>query len=246
MPENTREIAQSAGKNLTQVVAGQLKRRILEGGLRAGEKLPTEKQLTQEFGVSRTVIREAISGLKQDGLVASRQGSGVFVFDPPQNTETLTFLSQNPRTIANVIEALELRASVEIGAAELAAQRCSPAQEAKIFTCFQKFKECVSKGEISEDADFAFHVAIAEAANNPRFSEFLTLLGRNTIPRSELRKKAGLTTDPEVERQILQEHLALLDAITARDSQAAGAAMRAHLIKGAERYRAIARIAQMS
>ena len=137
MPENTREIAQSAGKNLTQVVAGQLKRRILEGGLRAGEKLPTEKQLTQEFGVSRTVIREAISGLKQDGLVASRQGSGVFVLDPPQNTETLTFLSQNPRTIANVIEALELRASVEIGAAELAAQRCSPAQEAKIFTCFQ-------------------------------------------------------------------------------------------------------------
>lgn len=244
MHTSSKEAAPQKKRNLPQIVTERLKQEILSGALRPGEKLPTEQQLTQQFEVSRTVIREAISGLKQDGLLASRQGSGVFVLEPSQTHETLAFLSRNPATIAAVIEALELRTSVEVGAAELAAQRRSPAQEARILECFKAFRECVSTGANSEDADFAFHQSISEATNNKKFSDFLSLLGRSNIPRSELRKKAGLRIDPTVERQILEEHEEIVEAIANRDPDAAGRAMRNHLFRGVQRYRALARAAQ--
>ncbi|MEP2717101.1 FadR/GntR family transcriptional regulator [Pseudophaeobacter sp.] len=246
MSQSPKRAAQQQGQNLTQFLAGQLKQRILSGDLKPGNKLPTEQQLAQEFEVSRTVVREAISGLKQSGLLTSRQGSGVFVLEPSQTGETLTFLSNNPRTIASVIESLELRTAVEIGAAELAAQRCSPAQEARIFECYSAFKARVEAREPSEKEDYAFHLAVAEASNNKKFVEFLTLLGRDTIPRSELRKKANLRSDPELELRILKEHRDILDAIAGQDSTEAGQAMRRHLEQGADRYRSLARAAQLS
>lgn len=236
--------ARKPRRNLTQEVVEALRQRIRSGELTPGDKLPTEQKLIAEYGVSRTVIREAISALKADGLLSSRQGAGVFVCEPSRQEAALALLSEHPTTIASVIEALELRSAVEIGAAELAAQRCSPAQEAEIFSRFNAFRAKVQAGQRSEEEDFAFHVAIAEATNNRRFVEFLTLLGRNIIPRSELREKAGLPRDPEVEERILQEHRQLMDAISARDPAAAGDAMRQHLVNGAARYRALARRAQ--
>lgn len=246
MQKPTQPTKGKAGRSLTQTVAESLRARIVDGGLRSGDKLPTEAQLTAEFGVSRTVIREAISGLKIDGLVTSRQGAGVFVLDPANSRETIAILSQNPKTIASVIENLELRCAVEIGAAELAAQRCSPAQEAVIYDRFNAFKNKVRAREVSEQEDYDFHVSIAEATNNGRFKDFLSYLGKDTVPRSELRKKANLQVDHETECQILQEHLEILEAIAARNPAEAGAAMRRHLQEGAERYRALARLAQLS
>jgi GntR family transcriptional regulator, transcriptional repressor for pyruvate dehydrogenase complex len=231
-------------QNLTQKVVISLRQRIEGGTLKPGDKLPTEHKLIEEFGVSRTVIREAISALKADKLVDSRQGAGVFILEPVKKDETLALLSENPKTIASVIESLELRAAVEIGATELAAQRCSPAQEAEIYAKYNAFKAKVTAGELSEKEDFAFHVAIAEAANNKRFADFLMLLGRNTIPRSELRVKANLKQDPELEKRILSEHLEIMEAIAERNPLKAGQAMRVHLTQGAERYRALARKVQ--
>lgn len=245
MTKSSTQDSKKPRQSLTEKVAQTLKQKIRDGEIVPGDKLPTEQQLTVEFGVSRTVIREAISGLKVDGLVVSRQGAGVFALEPTKKDETLALLSADPTTIPGVIEALELRAAVEIGAAELAAQRCSPGQEAGIYAQFSAFKKKVAMGEISEQEDFAFHVAIAEATNNRRFVDFLMVLGRNTIPRSELREKANLQPEPDIERQILHEHHALLDAIVSRDPDRASAAMRSHLNEGAERYRALARRVQL-
>ncbi|MEH6633073.1 MAG: FadR/GntR family transcriptional regulator [Halopseudomonas aestusnigri] len=236
--------AERPKQNLTQKVVTELRKRIGGGGFGPGDKLPTELKLVEEFGVSRTVIREAISGLKADGLLASRQGAGVFVLKPKAPQDTLALLSENPTTISSVIEALELRTAVEIGAAGLAAIRCSPAQEADIYTKFSAFKAKVMAGEVSEVEDFAFHVAIAEASNNKRFVDFLTLLGRSNIPRSQLRIKANLPLDATVEEQILLEHKDILEAIADRDSAAAREAMDVHLTRGVKRYRALARIVQ--
>ncbi|MCA0872982.1 FadR family transcriptional regulator [Seohaeicola saemankumensis] len=244
MPETPAQTSKPPRRNLTQEVVEALRKRIHSGELVPGDKLPTEQMLIAEYGVSRTVIREAISGLKADGLLNSRQGAGVFVQEPSRQDEAIALLSGNPKTIASVIEALELRAAVEIGAAELAAQRCSPAQEAEIFSRFSAFRQKVLAGERSEDEDFAFHVAIAEATNNRRFVDFLTLMGRNTIPRSELREKANLNRDPDLENRILAEHKALTDAIADRKPEAAREAMRVHLNQSAERYRVLARKAQ--
>lgn len=233
-------------QNLTEKVVFALRERIQKGQLDAGAKLPTEQQLIVEFSVSRTVIREAISALKADKLVESRQGAGVFVLAASAKEETFAFLQENLKTISSVIEALELRAAVEVGAAELAAQRCSPAQEAALYAKFNCFQEKVMSGEVSEAEDFAFHIAIAKATNNQKFIDFLTLLGRNTIPRSDLRLKANLQRDPDLEQQILNEHKMILEAISARDPKRASQAMHQHLSQGAERYRHLARKAQTS
>ena len=200
----------------------------------------------EEFGVSRTVIREAISGLKADSLLASRQGSGVYVLPPPQQSSTLALLSEDPATISSVIESLELRTAVETEAAQLAARRCSPAQEEELYTRYNAFRKKVEAGEISEDEDFAFHVAIAEATNNKRFVEFLTLIGRKTIPRSQLRVEANLPLDRSTEERILIEHKTIMEAIVDHNPEAARIAMHNHLTKGGERYRSLARLAQSS
>jgi DNA-binding FadR family transcriptional regulator len=231
-------------ENLTEKVIHSIKAMIDAGELKAGDKLPTEPNMIQQFGVSRTVIREAIASLKADGLAEPRHGVGVFIRTPKKPKHELSLLLQHTDKISDAIEALELRTAVEIESAALAATRCSPAQEAEIYDHFYAFERKLLQGENTEKEDFDFHVAIAKATNNQHFVEFLTLIGRKTIPRARLREEAGLPRDPGVEKRLNAEHKEILDAIMERDPERAQKAMRAHLSGGSNRYRALARAAQ--
>ncbi|MGL1922520.1 MAG: FadR family transcriptional regulator [Hyphomicrobiales bacterium] len=233
-------------QNLTQKVKSILRQKLENQELLPGDKLPTEQKLINEFGVSRTVIREAISGLKADGLLVSIQGSGVFVLETDKQKNSIDLPHSNIKTISSVIEALELRDAVETRSAELAARRCSPIQEAEIYARFSDFKRKVMAGDTSEKEDFAFHVAIAKASNNEQFVDFLTLIGRNIIPRSQLRIEANLQLDPNYEKRILQEHEEILMAIINNDSEAARIAMHSHLSKSADQYKKLIRLARNS
>jgi DNA-binding FadR family transcriptional regulator len=225
-------------RNLTQTVIADLRARILGETLKPGDKLPTEQQLVEEFGVSRTVIREAIASLRADGLIEARHGVGVFVLEPPKKTVKLSFLDEDTQRISSVIETLELRAAVEIEAAGLAASRCSPAQAARIRERFDDMSASITRGETAEDADFAFHIAIADATNNRQFTEFLEFLGRRTIPRSQLK---GLKADEYAtirnEERLQEEHRAIMQAVCSHDVEQAREAMRTHLKGSLERYR---------
>jgi len=229
-------------QGLTHRVIAELRDRIARGELKPGDKLPTEQALIQHFGVSRTVIREAIAGLRADGLVEPRQGVGVFVLEPTAPNAELPLLTLPSRKISDIIESLELRTAVEVEAAGLAASRCSPAQEAEIHSRLKDFEARVKAGESTEAEDFAFHVAVAEAANNQQFKEFLSFLGRRTIPRSQLRRAVGSTVAPPAsEEKLFEEHRAIFEAILARDPDGARAAMRRHLAGSLERYRQLMR-----
>ena len=116
-----------ARKSLTARVIEDLRAEILGGQLTPGDKLPTESALIDRFGVSRTVIREAVAELRADRLVESRHGVGVFVLDRPEPATAAIHLPPFSK-ISDMIEELELRAAVEIEAAGLAAQRASPAE----------------------------------------------------------------------------------------------------------------------
>lgn len=237
---------QSGGRrprqSLTHKVITDLRGRIERGELKPGDKLPTEQALIREFGVSRTVIREAIAGLRADGLVEPRQGVGVFVLAPPAPNSELPLLTLPTQKISDIIESLELRTAVEVEAAGLAAERCSPAQEAEIHSRLRDFEARVRSGESTEAEDFAFHVAVAEAANNQQFREFLAFLGRRTIPRSQLRRAVGQAVAPLAsDADLFQEHRAIFEAILARDPEAARAAMRRHLAGSLARYRQLMR-----
>lgn len=236
--EGGTQIYRQPGRNLTGQVIDSLRRRIVDGPLKPGDKLPTESKLIEEFGVSRTVIREAIAGLRADGLVEPRQGVGVFVTTPPDRGLDMAFLTGSADKISAIIEMLELRAAVEIEAAGLAAQRCSPAQEISIREAFREMDACLERGESAGEADRNFHLAIAEATNNRSFRDFFTFLGSRTIPRAQLESSGSeRTASPVYVRQVQEEHRAIMDAIAKRDSDAARDAMRVHLKGSHERYR---------
>lgn len=227
--------------SLVSQVYEVLKEEILNGSHPVGEKLPSEGQLTLRFGVSRTVVREAIAALRSDGLAEPRQGAGVFIRRPTPDDRPLPFRDIESDRISSILEVLELRIAVETEAAALAAARRSPAQEEEIFRCHAEFGRLIAAGQSAAEADFALHVSIAKATNNGRFPEFMTMIGLAAIPRSRM-EAAG---EDQVRRDYLRlvhlEHGAIIDAIGKGDPRLASDAMRQHLQGSQIRYRAALR-----
>lgn len=222
---------------LSQRVVSALRGKVIAGDLAPGQKLPTESQLTEAFGVSRTVIREAIATLAADGLVQSRQGAGVFVMEQPTQA-FITLSAESGTSISNALNVLEVRMGVEIESAGLAALRRNPAQEAKIQEAFFEFERLLGIGQPTGKTDFAFHRAIAVATNNPFYVEVLDALGTRTIPcdvTSPWGTDSVLTG--EYQKGLQREHHAILLAISRGDADAARAGMRAHLSASQHRYR---------
>jgi GntR family transcriptional regulator, transcriptional repressor for pyruvate dehydrogenase complex len=227
------------GRSLTDRLRDTLAARIEADRLKPGDRLPTERELIAEFGVSRTVVRDALSRLREQGLVESRQGSGVYVRDgllPPSRAESIA-------TLSGIIQTIEVRAAIEIEAARLASVRASDEQRKVIDARFEALRTA-EMGVAAEMADLAFHRSIAHATNNTRFEEFFDFLGGRTIPRAELRARRSLDIPEGLDRVLLEEHRRIRDAILANDAEAAGEAMRYHLTTSRERYAALIRARQ--
>lgn len=223
--------------SLSEQIAEKLRTRLESGALQPGDRLPTEQALGEMYGVSRTVVREAIATLRADGLVSARQGSGMFVRELPAQPLGLSLLKTSPDRISSIIETLELRAAVESEAAALAAERRSPAELEKIREQFAAIGVAVAAGELAEEQDFSLHLAIAEASHNRHFVEFFRFLGERTIPRSQLfgqtRHDDGLAAYLE---RIQSEHARVVDAIADRHPVKARDSMRRHLKGSQDRY----------
>jgi len=223
---------------LSERVVETLRAQVLSGEFPAGQKLPTETQMTEAFGVSRTVIREAIATLAADGLVEPRQGAGVFVLERPSPAQS-AFSIEIGNKISHALNVLEVRMGIEIESAALAAMRRNSAQLAEIQEAFFEFDRLLTLGQATGKTDFAFHRAIAAATNNPFYVDVLDALGMRAIP-CDITSPWG--TDSVLTREyqegLQQEHLTILRAITAGDPDAARAAMRAHLSASQQRYRA--------
>lgn len=228
------------GVGLVGTVSATLRAWIAEGRYQPGDKLPSEAKLAAEHGVSRTVLREAIATLRADGLVKPRQGAGIFVL-PPAAARALPFGDIDPARLSSVLEMLELRLPIEVEAAGLAARRRSPAQEEGIIAGYRAIGAAATAGEPTAPLDFALHLAIAEATNNPRFADFLRLIGPAMIPRQAL-FDAGRDAPPSLAPAQLQaEHERIVWAISAGDAEGARAAMRDHLAGSQQRYRELIR-----
>lgn len=221
--------------SLTRNITDILRENILAGNPAPGEKLPSEAKLIKAYNVSRTVIREAISVLREEGLVEPRQGAGVFVLEPSTITGPI-LEGIDPKRISSVVEALELRTAIEVEAAFLAASRCSPQQEENIIRAYQEVANCIKHHRSTAEADFALHLAIAEASNNRRFVDLITLLGRDMIPRAAFGQHTEIASASYLTR-LHEEHRLIVTAISNRDPLAAREAMRDHLAGSQRRYR---------
>ncbi|HUG25641.1 FadR/GntR family transcriptional regulator [Piscinibacter sp.] len=224
-------------RNLALGLVDTLTARIRDGQMRAGDKLPSEAAIMGEFGVSRTVVREALSKLQAGGLVATRHGVGTFVVGTGESTN-FRIAPEQIATAREVIAVLELRIGLEAEAAGLAAVRRTEANLSAMREALAGFVTAIDDTGDALAPDFQFHLEIARATQNVHFVELMTYLGTMIIPRARLNtaQVAG-----EGRREYLMrvntEHESIVDAIANHDPEAARAAMRTHLANSRERLR---------
>lgn len=224
-------------ETLTSQLIRSLSARIEQGGLKPGDKLPSEQELIEEFGVSRTVVREAISSLRAAGLVATQQGVGAFV---QSNALTPSFRidEANLDLLKEVIGVLELRIALEAEACALAAQRRQENHLAAMRLALDRMEAVIDAEEDAVAPDLDFHRSIAEATGNVHFSHLFSYLGALMIPRTRLQTFRFFADDRlEYLRRVNREHEDIYQAIQRHDSDAARSAMRLHLSNSRERVR---------
>jgi DNA-binding FadR family transcriptional regulator len=224
-------------RSLTFELVDQLSTEIQNGTLSTGQKLPTEAAIMARFGVSRTVVREAISKLQAANLVETRHGIGTFVLTQSESPPFRVNPSQLS-TLHDVISLLELRISIETEGAALAAVRRTEANLRVMQEAMNAFSSAIVEGRDAIAADFQFHHEIARATQNIHFADMMNSLGAQSIPR------ARLESEPVVDaarlaylRRVHQEHESILNAIAAQDAESARAAMRTHLSNSRDRHK---------
>ncbi len=223
-------------RSLSAATERLLADRIRDGTLAAGAKLPREADLMTEFGVSRTVVREAISRLQAAGMVETRHGIGSFVVGLGDASAFRVSAGQLG-TLQDVIAVLELRIAVETESASLAAQRRTAENLAAMAAASASFEAAVEAGRDAVGPDFQFHLEIARATQNARFTDLMNTLGGMMIPRARLEGEDAPASAQRLDylRQVHAEHRAILVAIERQDPDAARAAMRTHLGNSRER-----------
>lgn len=221
------------GAPLSEQIADALAVGIRDGALAPGHRLPTEAALSARFGVSRPVVREALSRLKTLGLVETRQGAGAFVIQAsPRSLETLALAPDG--SLDAVFQMVEVRRALEAEAAALAAARRTDEALAQILAAADALDEAVEAGGDGVVEDVAFHAAVAQAARNPFLLATLAYLHRFLLDATRV-TRANEATRPEMARQVRAEHAEIVAAIVAGDAQAARAAGARHLVHAAER-----------
>jgi GntR family transcriptional repressor for pyruvate dehydrogenase complex len=214
---------------LSEQVASQLEDLILAGKIQVGAKLPPEGDLAAQFGVSRPVVREALSKLRDRNLTETVNGNGTYVRRPDADHLTEVLLRHlrfetlaRPQVIENLYEA---RTAVEVMAARLAARRADPAQLQVISTRLAEMKEA-APGDVTAwiAADMGFHLAVVEASRNIFLSAFLAPMTK--IIEQSMSESWRV---PEAVQSGLSAHEAIWSAISSHDEDRAAEAMLAHL-----------------
>ncbi|MFI6874022.1 FadR/GntR family transcriptional regulator [Streptomyces sp. NPDC050400] len=219
---------------LADQVAAILAEEIESGRLTEGDKLPTEVALVEQLGVSRTVVREAVSRLRSAGLVEPRQGRGVFVL--PRRARPLDLEAESVGTRAKVLQIVEVRAALEGEAAALAAARATPDAVARMRAALDAIDGAVAAGGDGVEEDLAFHRSIAESTGNDVLVSTARYLGE--VARSGIRiTRANEARRDDFFEAVRHEHHAILEAVAAGDAGAARAAARTHLKHAAARLK---------
>jgi GntR family transcriptional repressor for pyruvate dehydrogenase complex len=210
---------------LYEQIVQQIEDSILKGTLKPGDQLPAERELAQEFGVSRTAVREAVKALREKGLVEAYSGRGTFVTDGTsqairQSLDLMMKIGQ-PEGSTHLAE---VRAILEPEIAALAAVRAEEQDIATMREAVAVMDRSRSDGDAFIEADLDFHLSLAEAAANPLILSLIdSIVGLLREQRMSVFKVAG---GPERGQY---HHKRILEAVERRDPEKAREAMRSHL-----------------
>ncbi|MCB1887216.1 MAG: FadR family transcriptional regulator [Rhodocyclaceae bacterium] len=219
---------------LADAVSASLQDRISAGELVPGDRLPTEKQMCDRFGVSRAVVREAIARLKADGYVETHQGLGAFVAKDAGRTNFRLVAPGSAAGPVDLAQVFELRLVTEAGVAQMAALRRTREDLAAMRGPLAQMDEALRSGDQASEADDAFHRAVASATHNPLVERFMAFMN------AQVRESRVPTWDHEGHAlgraaAAQAEHVAMFDAIAAGDAAAARRAAEQHLTAAASR-----------
>ena len=212
-------------ERLYERIVSQIEQRIEAGDLKVGDQLPSERELAEQFAVSRTAVREAVKALRQKGLVEIRPGRGTFITNGTPDTirNSLGMLIKMGATkgSGNLVEVREI---LEPEIAALAATRITDEFITAMQDAVNIMETALDNVDMFVEADLDFHLALAEATQNP----IIPILMDSIIDLlREQRKRIGLTKGGLRRGQV--HHKKILDAVTRRDAQAARKAMQNHL-----------------
>jgi len=209
---------------LYEEVVGQLHQLIDDGKLKAGDRLPSERELAETFRVSRSSVREAIKTLENEGMVISRPGSGTFI--TAVNVEAIipplaSLLSQGKDAL---IDLFEMRCLVEPSIAALAAERATPADILRLKEIYSQQEQQINRDTSAVDSDAAFHLTIGRATHNAALQRLVASIVEILKP---IREKSLQT--PGRAHKSLASHREILVAIERHDPELARQAMQRHI-----------------
>ncbi len=218
-------------RRLYRQIADQIRGLIRSGEFPAGARLPPERDLAKQLGVSRPSVREALIALEVEGLVEVRIGSGIYVLAP----DIKGAAAVAPDATAGPFELLRARYVIEAECAALAAKSGKKAQHAAIEGALDEMQRELEDGKQPLEGDRLFHLRIAEATGNGALVQVIKMLWEERS--GPLYKQLEHHYDsPELWINALAEHRAVLKAILARDAEGAKAAMQRHLNQAYKRF----------
>jgi len=234
--DSSHPFASPKPRSLAQGVVNYVAELIRDSRIAPGEKVPSEAEIIRALGVSRSVVREAMSHMQAAGMVETLQGKGTYVLE--RKRQTMGLQARAGMSKEQVLSLLELRIMLETEAAGLAATRRSEAQLQRIRASLDTFlAHCNEPGHTAND-DTQLHLAIAHAANNPYLLDVLTHIHQEQLPLAR-QASAHIPRDaPEVYiARVRLEHEDIVSTIARQDPESARAAMRTHLSNSRERLR---------
>ena len=218
----------------SDLLAERLRVYISDNQLQPGQRLPAERQLAQQLGVSRSSLREAMQKLISLGVLFSRRGGGTFL-QPVESDWTeqrlvmplSTLLADDPGYRYDVLEA---RLAIEASTAWHAASRATPEEKARLKTCFETMQHISDRDDpdLAAHSDVRFHLAIAEASHNLVLLQAMRGLF-DLLQSSVMQSRQRMYTQPMIPERLADQHLAIYQAIVAGEPEAAREAMIHHL-----------------
>lgn len=221
-------VSQFKVRKTYEEVADFIKEQIMSGVYKSGERLPSLREFSEMLGVGQSTLREAISSLKTMGLVTIRQGEGTFVthFDPE---EVLAgFEPIRPVSKQDIMSLLEVRKIIETGIVQLAAERRTEEDLARVEEALAEMETAIDSGDLGEKADWKFHYEIARACHNPVLESIMQSISE-TMSKALKASREKMFQTPGNRYRLLAEHKDIFKAIANRNSKKAEEAMLYHL-----------------
>ncbi|WP_342658510.1 FCD domain-containing protein [Sphingomonas sp. NY01] len=222
--------------SMADALFAKLETSILDGDLAPGAQMPTQKIIAETEKVSRTVVREAVARLEAQGLVVSRQGSGVYVAEDARY-RAFQVTRDELSELADVIRLLEMRLAIEAEMAAFAAARRTTEDVGAMRAALRRMAQFSDDPVAAAAADVEFHLAIARATRNDYFVRLIDFLGLRLVPPRNLylRNKPVGAHEAYVAK-VRAEHEAILDAITRMDVPRARQAAWDHMQESLNRH----------